>query len=196
MTQENFPWDAPETESYPDLNYLLSEAAQSRYVLAEHYLRDCETIVEIGGFKTPITKFVTTPKRRILVLDPKMPEFHAETLLGRPCRVDHLRARFQDFTFDLKPRSYGLVILGLSLKYFTDDGAESGEWTGLVNLIDNARLSVIEFPLAWDLGRQEVDFLLERTKTTVRFQVDLDFTESPGFDTDFHLRRFMVLDPA
>ena len=59
MRSQPYPWEQPERDSYPDLNYLLSEGARCRYVIAAHYLRGCRRVVEIGGFKTPVTGFMT-----------------------------------------------------------------------------------------------------------------------------------------
>ena len=209
MTEQAYPWDTPDRASYSHYNHLLTEAAQARYVLAAHYVEDCAHIVEIGGSRTPITRFVKRPPESILVLDPKMQAFHAETLRGLPCRVDHLRRTFQAHDFALPAGSYGLVILGLSLKHFADlpasesdpnapahIPADAPDWRKLIGLIDNARISVIEHPVGWELGEREIDAILAQTATRVKLELVLDLGENEGEDTPYPRRRLLVLEPA
>ncbi len=209
MIEQAYPWDAPDRAAYAHYNHLLTEAAQARYVLAAHYVAGCEHILEIGGSRTPITKFVDRPPKSILVLDPKMDPFHAETLRGLPCRVDHLRTTFQAHDIALEPGTYGLVILGLSLKHFADlpasadDAnapaeipADAPDWRKLIGLIDNAQVSVIEHPLGWDLGQREIDAILAQTATRVKMELVLDLGENEGEDTPYPRRRLLVLEPA
>ncbi len=192
--EQIYPWDSHDSGSYPDMAYLLSEAAQARYVLAAHYVKDCQRIVEIGGFKTPITKFLTTTPESVLVLDPKIEEFHADHLYGSPCRVDHIPAKFQQFDFNLEMYSYGLILLGCSIKYFSnEEDARNAEWSKLVGLIDSAEVTVLEFALDWALGRNTADALTRQTATRVKVCFDLDLTDSGGMDTAYNKRRFMVL---
>lgn len=197
MSQPRYPWETVEAETHSYYNHLLTPAAEARYVLAAHYLRDCPHLVEIGGFKTPITKFVEPGAHRsITVLDPKMEAFEADELYGAPCRVRHLRAVFQAHRDWPAAGSYGLTILGLSIKHFSDDPkAEAAEWSHLVALIDGAAVSVIEYPVEWDLAAQEVERILAATRTRARLSIDMDMTRNPGFEDAHRLRRFMVLDP-
>lgn len=198
MSEPAYPWERVETETHAYYNHLLSPAAEARYILAAHYVRGCRHLVEIGGFKTPITKFAAPGAHdSITVLDPKMEAFEADTLYGAPCRVRHLRTVFQKHGEWPEPGTYGLVILGLSIKHFADDpdGAEA-EWARLTGLIDGAAVSVIEYPAAWDLSAREVERILDATRTRTRLSIDMDMARSPGFEeAEFHLRRFMVLDP-
>lgn len=198
MDEPAYPWERVERETHAYYNHLLTPAGEARYVLAAHYVRDCPHLVEIGGFKTPITRYVEPGTHRsITVLDPKMTPFETDALHGAPCRVRHLRTVFQAHDDWPAPGSYGLVILGLSIKHFSDDpDAEAAEWSRLVRLIDGARVSVIEYPVAWDLSVQEVDRILDATRTRPRLSIDMDMARSPGFEgAEFHLRRFLVLDP-
>jgi hypothetical protein len=96
--------------------YLGSRAFQSRYALAAWQLEDVAHIVEIGGYRTPITGFVRTPKKSVTVIDPHITPLSAETLLGQPCKVRHVPAFFQDWKE--YPTSYGLVLLGLDFELY------------------------------------------------------------------------------
>ena len=99
MTETPCHWETPDTRSYPDMNYLLTEGAMSRYVLAAHYVRDCQSVIEIGGFKTPITRFLTRVPEQVLVVDPLIPPYTATHLNGQPCQVEHRAAAFQSESF-------------------------------------------------------------------------------------------------
>lgn len=192
-----YPWETPDRSTWPDLNYLLTEAARARYVLAAHYVRECEHVVEIGGFKTPVTGFLTRIPRSVLVVDPKIEAFHADTLRGRPCEVRHVRARFQEHDFRLAPGSTGLVILGCSIKYFSEEPAvREAEWSKLAGLMEGARVTVLEYPLGWELGADNVETLTSRVAVRRRLSIDLDIGDNPGIDTPYHRRRFLVLEPA
>ena len=54
--------------------YLELEPFKIRSVLAAHFLKDCSEIVELGGYKTPISDFVTGKK--VTVLDKLLEEKH------------------------------------------------------------------------------------------------------------------------
>jgi hypothetical protein len=50
-------------------------------VLAAHYLRNCEHVVEIGGHERPITSFLTHHPRSVTSVDPKTPALEARHLM-------------------------------------------------------------------------------------------------------------------
>lgn len=197
MSARPYPWERPETDSYPDMNYLLSEGARTRYVIAAHYLRDCPVVVEIGGFKTPVTGYLTDAPKRVLMVDPIVPEYHAQELHGSPCRIDHVRARFQEYAFDLPEGEYGLVCLGLSLKHFgADDVERARQWAKWLDLVGGSRVAIIEFAVDWALGRELGHRTLAETRGELVVQMDMDLSESPGMDTVHARRRLIVLRPG
>ena len=183
---------AETVDTFADMDYLTSEAAQTRYVLAAYYVRDCPEIIEIGGFKTPITQFLNSSPSRVLMLDPKIRAYHGDHLNNTPCRVDYLPLRFQDYDFS-EFRDYGLVILGCSLKYFRDEN-QKDQWRKLVDLINGARITVLEFSVDWERSVDNVAFMLKNTATHIRLQIDMDLQH--GMNTPYHKRRLMVLEPG
>lgn len=191
---ERYPWDAYGPDTVPDMGYLLSDGGQARAVLAAHHIRDCPHVVEIGGYKTPITKFLTRVPQSVLVVDPKVDRFSSTMLYGKPCRVNHIAARFQDVEFDLEAGSYGLVLLGCSLK-FRGDSADS-QWRKLFGLIENARLTVLEYGIDWQRGCDNVARILRATDISVRTTIDLDLRRNADIDTAYGARRLMVLVPG
>ena len=195
MTDSPCPWEGPDTRSYPDMNYLLTEGAMSRYVLAAHYVRDCHSVVEIGGFKTPITRFLTRVPAHVLVVDPLIQPYTATTLNGEPCQVEHRAAAFQSESFDVRAGTYGMVLLGASMKHFSDEPTQRRqEWVKLIGLLRNARVAVLEFAVEWGLGRNNVESLVDGASMDLRVQLDIDLSRCPGVETEHAHRRLLVLD--
>ncbi len=197
MHAQFYPWHKIDRSTFPDMNYLLSEGAKARYVLAAHYVRDQAHIVEIGGFKTPITAFLTRVPERVLVVDPLIAEYRGDELGGVCCRVEHVASTFQDYAFDLEPGNYGLVLLGASMKHFSSDSTQRQvETRKLVSLVENSAVAVLEFALEWSLGKDNITTILDNTRAEIIMQADLDLSQSPGMDTIHHRRRLVVLKPA
>jgi hypothetical protein len=191
------PWELVDRDSYPDMNYLMCEGARTRYLIAAHHLRDCDTVVEIGGFKTPITGFLTRVPERVLVVDPLIRGYSGTSLRGEPCRLEHVASTFQDYHFDLEPHRYGFVMLGLSLKHFSAHQPTSErEWRKLRGLLQDASVAVIEWSVAWPLGRDLGERLLAELKAETVVDLELDLGRSPGMDTERHRRRVLVLKPV
>ena len=195
MTETPCPWETPNTHSYPDMNYLLTEGAMSRYVLAAHYVRDCQSVIEIGGFKTPITRFLTRVPAQVLVVDPLIQPYTATTLNGQPCRIEHRAAMFQSESFQVQAGTYGVVLLGASMKHFSDEPTQRRrEWDKLISLLSSARVAVLEFAVDWGLGRSNVESLVEGAGLDLRVQLDIDLSHCPGVETEHAHRRLVVLD--
>jgi hypothetical protein len=150
--------------------YLESRAFATRYVLAAHWVKSCRSVIEIGGSRTSIDSFLTGSHDSVLVLDPFIREFHGDTLRGRPCDVSYVRARFQDVDWHLPAGTdYGLVMLGLEIQ-----GLEAYHYQVLYQLINQARVTVIEFPPSWDPSREQFDQIRNNTKTNVAIRIKLD----------------------
>lgn len=150
--------------------YLESRAFATRYVLAAHFVRQCRSVIEIGGAKTPIDQFLTGEHDAILVIDPLISERHQRTWQGRACAVSHVRARFQDLAWTIPPGAdYGLVMLGLEFQ-----GLAPEHWETLVQLINRARVTVIEVPRSWAPSAAQFEMIRAQTSTRVTFQAKLD----------------------
>ena len=180
--------------AYPDMDYLLSEAAQFRCVIAARVLRHCPHVIEIGGFTTPISQFLTGQHRSVTVIDPLMRAYSGDSLNGAPCRVRHIPQAFQSVDIEL-PERYGFVMLGASLKHFSEqrDQAEQ-EWVQLSELVQGAQVAVIESAIDWSLGRQALEKLAALPGLRVRTRLDLDMSGNPGMDPDHYRRRMLILE--
>ena len=131
--------------------YLYSEPFKTRYVLSAYFLKECEEIIEIGGFKTPITDFVGGKKT--IVVDPLIEPIHTET-------SQHLA-----ITFD----NYGVLMLGLDV-IMPEEG-----WTKLYKLISGSSITVLETPLDYAPSLVQLNSILRNTnkKTKISFMLDL-----------------------
>jgi hypothetical protein len=126
-------------------------------------------------------------------VDPKTPAYEAEMLNGKPCRVRHVARKFQEVEYNYQPRSYGLVLLGYSLKPF---GSREPLGQLLFGLIDNARTVVLEYPPALERASSQVPEILSRPalKQLCGFEIVIDDPEIAP--TPYARRRFHVLKPA
>lgn len=161
--------------------YLDTPAFRSRYVLAAHHLDDIDDIVEIGGYRTPITGFLTRPKRSVTVIDPQMTPSSADTLCGAPCRVRHLAACFQDVP-DL-PARYGLALLGLDLELYEGTRAQRrrtlDQFAPIVRAADRI---VVEFAVDWTASRWLAGWVEETSGLRRTLDLTLDLRGDLGID--------------
>lgn len=146
--------------------YLETEAFQSRYATAAFLLRDCTEIVEIGGYKTPISGW-TAPHQFVTVIDPLTPP-HTKGL------AKHLPISFQDWDKNLQaPENFGLLILGMDLQGFSEN-----DWNTLYTLIDRAQRVVIGFPTSWKPSKKQFQKILEHTGKKIALQMQFDFSNN------------------
>jgi hypothetical protein len=175
------------------LLHLSGPSASIRQVLAAHFVRDCPHVLEIGGHEQPVTGYLTHRPLSVLSVDPKTAAFEAEELNGHPCRVRHVQRKFQEVAYDYEPRSYGLVLLGYSLKPY---GSREPLGQLLFSLVDNARVVVIDYAPELDRAASQVPSILERKTLRVYCNFELVLGDEEIADTPFARRRFYVLHPA
>ena len=119
--------------------------------------------------------------------------FSAARLNGRPCRVRHLAQKFQEVDIDVAPLSYGLVILGYSLKPWGDEPPDGER---LAHLIDRAQLTVIDYMIDLERPEAQLPGLLNRGTLRERHRIDMQMHDDVIGGTPFANRRFLVLEPA
>jgi hypothetical protein len=176
-----------------DLPHLSGVGATLRQVFAAHFLRDCEHVLEIGGHIRPVTGYLTHHPLSVTSIDPKTVAYEAETLNGRPCRVRHIPRKFQEVDYDYAPGSYGLVLLGYSLKPF---GSRDPLGDLLFSLIDNAKIVVIDYAPALERGAMQVPHIVSRPTVKIRTIVDLGLHDPEIAATPYAGRRLYVIDPV
>jgi len=180
-------------DTFDSLPHLAGPAAEIRQVLAAHFVRDCEHVVEIGGHIRPVTAYLTHTPKSVLSVDPKTPDFEAGELNGQPCRVRHVSKKFQEVEYDYSPHTYGLVLLGYSLKPF---GKREPLGQLLFSLIDNAKVVVIEYPPELERATSQVPEIVARPTLKQLCQFTLDLQDDAIEGSPYTRRLFHVLHPA
>jgi hypothetical protein len=175
--------------------YLQTEEARARYVLAAHYLRDCPVVVEIGGYLTPIQGFLGGATREVFGIDPKVAAQDRRDGDDPPRRIRMLRARFQDVDLPFAPGSYGLSLIGCSLKFDKEDAADKRRaLEKLVSWAAGAHVTVLEYAADWENGR-EVRALLDGVAGLVpRVALELVIPVRPPDLPEFGRRAFVVYE--
>ena len=78
-------------------NFYEHDAFKSRYVLAAYHLRSCKNILEVGGYRTPISSFLFSRHESVTTVDPYVKPLAADELNGAPCRVRHVPMLLEDY---------------------------------------------------------------------------------------------------
>lgn len=177
----------------PGLVHLRGPGAELRQVIAAHFLRGCPHVLEIGGHLRPITSYLTHHPLSVTVIDPKSIPCEAEELNGRPCRVRHLAQKFQDVAIGLAADSYGLVMLGYSLKPF---GSRPALDERLFALIDGARITVLDYAPALPRAAEQVPLILARPSVSMVCGLDLVIDDPELRDSPYARRRIIVFRSA
>lgn len=195
MTSNEAAADPPTGRDAPaeDIPHLAAPILAARHAIAAHFLRDCEHIVEIGGYKLPITGFLTHQPKSVLSVDPKMDPLECDELNGAACRVRHIAQKFQQLEFGPEPYSYGLVILGYSLKPY---GERQPDGDQLFELIDNAKRSVIDYMIDLERPEAQLPQLLGRGTLQEVHRIDMQFDDADIGGKPPANRRLLVLEPV
>ena len=193
MNPKTFEAVPPSDGAGQDLPHLSGPAAAIRQVLAAHFVRGCPHVLEIGGHRRPVTGYLTHAPLSVTSIDPKTAEYEAEELNGRPCRVRHIARKFQDVELDFAPRSYGLVLLGYSLKPF---GKREPLGKLMFSLLDNASVVVIDYTPEFERAASQVPSILARPTLTSYCSFELKLEDPEIAATPYARRRFHVLRPS
>lgn len=176
-----------------DLPHLSGVGSDARQVLAAHFLRDCDHIVEIGGHNRPILSFLTHTPSSVMSVDPKTVAYESFELNGKPCHVRHIPRKFQEVEFDCEPGTYGLVMLGYSLKPF---GARDPLGEILFSLIDNAKTVIVDYTPGLERATSQIPAVIERPGLETVCKLEMRLFDPEIADTPFAERRFHVLNPV
>ncbi len=183
---------SPQNGAAANLPHLSGVGSSIRQVVAAHFLRDCPHILEIGGHAQPITGYLTHKPLSVVSVDPKTEALEAEELNGSPCRVRHVPQKFQEIDYDYEAGSYGLVLLGYSLKPF---GNRDPLGKLLFSLIDNAKTVIIDYAPELERAASQVPHIVNRPTLSLRCMFDLRLHDEEIAGTPYADRRFYVLDP-
>jgi len=162
--------------------YLESELFQSRYVLAAFFLRGLPLVIELGGYKTPVTCFLE-PGQVGVVLDGLLEP-------GMVGRHYHLAERFPPRAWPVRlGKPYGVLLLGLEL-HLTEE-----HWEALYELLRGAERIVIGVPVQHVTSTQQLKKILENVELREVLTVGLDLRGNKDCG-DYAERRLHVLEPC
>jgi len=142
-------------------SYLTINSFQVRHVIAAHYLRECPHIIEIGGYRTPITNFLTHDFEQAVSVDPLIEPKQTPTVL-------HAQEDFR--FFDFKPyltKPFGLVLLGMDLPFDFK----------LLQMAASAKIVVVEFSPAYLPSQAQFDFLSQTIHFQIHLKIGLDLSD-------------------
>jgi hypothetical protein len=186
------PWD-----------YLQNPVLQVRQRIAAHFLRDSESVLEIGAFKTPITGFLVHQPKDVTIIDPLAVPFTSDELNGRPCRVRHLAITLRELDLnEWRDKRFGLLFCGMDLNREQDEPAN---WLDTVCrflfLISRAQAPVLEYPVNWQPSAKLFQLILSLLQPRIAADMGIDLTLFPaeGEVTDevrsrFHRRMVLLTD--
>ncbi len=178
------------------LPHLSGPAAGIRQAIAAHFLVGCPHIIEIGGAGLPISRFVTHHPESVTVIDPKIEPLATEELNGFPCRLRHIAAKFQDHEAvavempAFEPGTYGLALLGLSLK---PRGSHPALDDDLLALAAGARTIVIDYALQLGRANEQIPTLLNLERHDIVVDMNMRLNDASLADSPFRDRRLIVL---
>jgi hypothetical protein len=181
--------------------YLDTEALRTRYVLAAHFVRECRSVIEIGGYRgNVITSFLRGHHEQVTVfsLDEEFEQLAREELNGAPCRVRHIRDFFQAHmeTCVKADASPGVVVLGLELH---------GALPPLIALLKRSHVVVLEASADYPPGVAVMDEILSAVPARTICRIDLDLTANEllleeelksNMNRPFWRRRMHVIEPT
>lgn len=141
--------------------YLLTEQLKTRYAVAAFLLRDCKTIVEIGGYKTPISDFVKD--KPIHVIDPLVDPS------TNPLAIHH-RVGVQDWRPPGNLKDFGLIMLGIHLTGICC-------WADLHELVNRSTRTIIGVAQNWKPSRDQFAGIQASVNKKKCTRIIMDFTE-------------------
>lgn len=159
-----------------EFKYLTTEAFKTRSALAAYLLRDCEEIIEIGSYKTPISDFLQHKNIKVIAIDPRTPPQHTEN-------IECLPILFQDWQENITHANYGVLLLGLDL-HMPDEG-----WQKLYQLINKSKKTLVEFPRDYPEGVAKFNRIKANVTKKVSLIIKMDFSETlfPKFERTWGL---------
>ena len=178
--------------------YLDTQALQTRYVIAAHFLRNAKSIVEIGGYRdNVITRFLTGSHHAVTVysLDAEFEALELESLNGTACRVRHIKDYFQGYPY--ADEALGVVALGLEI---------FGDMDPFYELLRRSQVAVIEVPVDHAPSVECLNLIRKNVEVRVVCQINLDFSPNEeilrdelsktNMNVPFWKRNMYVLEPA
>jgi predicted O-methyltransferase YrrM len=144
-----------------DWAYLYSTPFKIRYVVASYFLRNCRNIIEIGGYKTPITEFLQHNYRQSISVDPLIEPLDNQ-------KVKHIAKDYREVDFAPYMNEYGLVILGMELPW------DEKLW----ELARRAKTIIIGYPVDWEKSKKLFEKIQDEVPLEITTQLTFDLSDN------------------
>lgn len=181
--------------------YLTEKPLYARHAVAAPWIGRFDTVIEVGGYVTPIGPHLREAPGEYLVIDPLCEPFEADTLNGAPCRVRHLKDDLDSFDLGtLAGKSVCTVFLGMQIDESNKSPSEIVDTIDrFLSLLSASKLAVLEFPPSWASCVRLFDLIIAQLEPKILFEVTLDLSQNaPGMaeqpSPDRLVRRMIILD--
>jgi hypothetical protein len=152
--------------------YLNTDPFKTRYAIAAHAMRDCSNIIELGGFKTPISDFHSFANT--LVIDPKLDK--EENFEKYSATHRWLKLKFQDVDRNIVEKfafhKYGILILGIELMM------PEKSWQYLYSLINHSWVTVLGTANDHIHSVNQYKKIKTNVKKEISYQINLDLSQN------------------
>lgn len=169
-------------------NYLQLPVLQTRQRIAAQLLFECQRILEIGAYKSPITNYLLHNPEELIIVDPLIEPFETDHRNGRQCRIRHVPIPLDQFdATDWTRRPFGLIFCGMDLER---NDSEPDVWLKTVCkflwLVSLASPCILEYPVNWSPSARLFELILSLLQPRLAVDIRLDFTRyfRPGEISD------------
>ena len=159
-------------------SYLKNSALKTRYAITAWLLRKSKRIIEIGGYKTPITEFVHGKNTYVEVIDPKISSKKPKSG-SQKTRLIYHKCDFSDWN-NKTAKPFDLVFLGLDLHSTEKTEFENiTTFCKFIHFCAAAKSVVIEFPIEFARAKRQVETILAILQPKILFDCTIDFSSTP-----------------
>ena len=173
-------------------SYLLSSPFSARNALAAYYCNyyDADSILEVGGYRNPITQFYTGPASRITLVDPLMVDSQQiHQTAGNTCEVVQIRGRLHEV--DIEPHDT-VVCVGLAI--YDTDFDQSQSHDRFKELCESAKTVIIDVPTEGEVNVNAANDIIASLPHTKTVDIAMDFTPSQVEDVvKVHNKRRLIV---
>lgn len=148
-----------------DWPYLDTKPFEMRCVMAAAHLKPCINILEIGGYRTPISDYFEPGQHQVTVIDPRIDEYESYG-------VKHIKGFWQDHYFPSGP-SWGFLCLGLEIH------APEHHWRSFIKFIDHCDKAVIGIACGFPHSEEQFGRIFQSLENMqLDFTVGLDLSDN------------------
>jgi hypothetical protein len=161
-------------------SYLTHPALFTRHAIVSQFLGKHDTVLEIGGYVTPVGPFLKDVPNHYWVIDPLCQPASDQVLAGQPCQVRQLAIDLDEFdTSALDGHEYAVVFLGAQLDVSAKTAAQTTDSVlRYLSVLAGSTKAIVEFPPAWSPAKKLLDVLISVLRPKIELEVTLDLSQN------------------